>query len=260
MRLPIERGSDGAVERTVAVLRALAGTPAGASLTELAKATGIPTSTVHRNGRAHRPRRQGTAPQGFGRECVMTGPAIVVAGVGRFGDLHVRVWTEAGARVVGVVDTDPDRLAEVARRRNVPRTGADLGALLDEVRPDAVVIATDEASHPGLAITALEAGCHVFVEKPLALSAADAGRIAEVAAARGRQVVAGHISRFTAQMTRMRAAVQGGAVGRLCALRCGATSAGTGSSASAIAWTRSGSRASMTSTWPCRSPAARSAG
>jgi IclR family acetate operon transcriptional repressor len=45
-----ERGSDGlsAVERTVAVLRALAGSPPGASLTELVKATGIPTSTLHR--------------------------------------------------------------------------------------------------------------------------------------------------------------------------------------------------------------------
>jgi DNA-binding IclR family transcriptional regulator len=43
-----ERGPDNAVERTVAVLHALAGQPAGASLTELVKATGIPTTTLHR--------------------------------------------------------------------------------------------------------------------------------------------------------------------------------------------------------------------
>jgi predicted dehydrogenase len=143
----------------------------------------------------------------------------VVAGVGRFGDLHVRVWSEAGAEVVGLADTDPARLAEVARIRGVADTGTELGPLLDRVRPDVVVIAADESAHVALALTALSAGCHVFVEKPLALSAADAWRIADAAAAAGRQVVAGHISRFTAPMARMRARVAAGAVGTLCALR-----------------------------------------
>ncbi|MDG4832793.1 Gfo/Idh/MocA family oxidoreductase [Solwaraspora sp. WMMD1047] len=149
----------------------------------------------------------------------MTEPTVVVAGVGRFGALHVRVWTEAGARVVGLVDPDTGRLAEVAAAHRVEQIGTDLADLLDRTRPDIVVIASDEASHAGLAVTALAAGCHVFVEKPLALSAADAWRIADVAQTHRRQVVVGHISRFTAQMTRMRAAVDRGAVGTLCALR-----------------------------------------
>ncbi|WBB80333.1 Gfo/Idh/MocA family oxidoreductase [Micromonospora sp. WMMD882] len=148
-----------------------------------------------------------------------TGPTVAIAGVGRFGALHARAWAEAGARIVGLVDPDADRLAGTARAHRVERTGTDLAALLDQVRPDIVVVASDEASHAGLAVTALTAGCHVFVEKPLALSAADAWRIADTARAHDRQVVAGHISRFTAQMSRMRAGVERGAVGRLCALR-----------------------------------------
>lgn len=146
-------------------------------------------------------------------------PTVVIAGVGRFGELHARVWTEAGARVVGLVDVDAARLAEVARARGVAHAATELAPLLDELRPDITVIATDEASHAGLAVTALAAGSHVFVEKPLALSGADAWRIRATAEAHDRQVVAGHISRFTAEMSRMRARVDGGAIGTLCALR-----------------------------------------
>lgn len=145
--------------------------------------------------------------------------AVVVAGVGRFGELHARAWTEAGARITGLVDPSPVRLASVAALHGVQDTGPSLAPLLDRVRPDVVVIASDEASHASLAVTALEAGCHVFVEKPLALSTSDAHRIAGTAAACDRQVVAGHISRFTAAISRMRARVDQGAIGALCALR-----------------------------------------
>lgn len=149
----------------------------------------------------------------------MNGPAVVIAGVGRFGDLHARVWAEAGARVVGLVDPDPVRLAAMADAHRVAATAPALDGLLARVHPDVVVIAADEASHADLAVTALAAGCHVFVEKPLALSAADAWRVARTATDHRRQVMVGHISRFTPQMSRMRARVDHGAVGQLCALR-----------------------------------------
>lgn len=147
------------------------------------------------------------------------GMTVVVAGVGRFGALHARVWREAGARIVGLVETDPGRLAEAAATHGVPHTDRDLAALLARQPADAVVVASDEASHAELAVTALRAGSHAFVEKPLALSTVDALRIAETATARDRHVVAGHISRFAAPMTRMRARVAAGAIGTLCALR-----------------------------------------
>lgn len=147
------------------------------------------------------------------------GPTLVVAGVGRFGALHVRVWSEAGARVVGLCDPDTDRLAEVAMRFGVDRRHCDLARLLEDVRPEAVVVASDEATHAELALAALRAGCHVFVEKPLALSSDDAWRVRDAAAAAGRQVVVGQISRFADPYRRLRDGVRTDRVGSLRALR-----------------------------------------
>jgi len=147
------------------------------------------------------------------------GLRVVVAGVGRFGALHVRVWRELGADVVGLCDVDEQRLADVAAGCGGTAVSADLATLLARVEPDVVVVASDEATHAELTVTALGAGCHVFVEKPLAMSGPEAWRVAEAAAAAGREVVAGHISRFAAPYVRMQQTLRGGGIGRLCALR-----------------------------------------
>lgn len=154
-----------------------------------------------------------------GSEMAQHQPTIVVAGLGRFGALHARVWTEAGARIVGMCDVDVERVRTVATQFGVESYDTSLHGLLERLAPDAVLVATDEASHAELAIAALEAGCHVFVEKPLALSSDDAWRIHSTAAALARQVVVGQISRFALPYARMRRSVQQGRVGRLCALR-----------------------------------------
>ncbi len=148
-----------------------------------------------------------------------TGPRVVVVGVGRFGALHVRVWREAGADVVGICDTSPLRLDEIARRFGIDVAEDDAERLIRRLQPDAVVIATDEHTHAALAISSLAAGAHVFVEKPLALSGEEAWRIHAASRAAGREVVAGQISRFAAAYIRMRASIDSGRIGRLCALR-----------------------------------------
>ena len=147
------------------------------------------------------------------------GPRVVVAGVGRFGALHVRVWRELGADVVGLCDVDEERLGQVADEFGITSFAADLPGLLPRVEVDVVVVASDESTHADLAVTALEAGCHVFVEKPLALSGADARRVAAAARAASREVVAGQISRFAAPYLRMRQTLLEGRIGRLCSLR-----------------------------------------
>ncbi|MFH5823838.1 Gfo/Idh/MocA family protein [Georgenia sp. AZ-5] len=144
---------------------------------------------------------------------------VVVAGVGRFGTLHVRAWTEAGARVVGVVDADPGRAREVAAAYAVPEHGEDLRRMVASARPDVVVVASDEASHSDLTDIALEAGCHVFVEKPFALAVERAVRTRDLAARAGRSVVVGHISRFAAPYRYMRQALEAGRLGELWAMR-----------------------------------------
>lgn len=144
---------------------------------------------------------------------------VVVVGVGRFGALHVRAWQEAGAQVVGIVDRDVARLSEISAAYAVPVTGGDLADVLTTTRPDALIVVTDEASHADHVLTGLDAGCHIFVEKPLALTSHDASRIAEGAARAGRQVIAGQISRFGSAYVRMREAIQQGRIGQVCAMR-----------------------------------------
>ena len=147
------------------------------------------------------------------------GLRVVVAGVGRFGALHARVWRELGADVVGLCDVDQRRLEQVGREFGVAAVSTDLASLLARVETDVVVVASDESTHADLAVTALEAGCHVFVEKPLALSGAEAWRVSAAAGTAAREVVTGQISRFAAPYMRLRQTLAAGGVGRLCSLR-----------------------------------------
>src|SRR3546814_18275844 len=61
----------------------------------------------------------------------------------------------------------------MAARHSIPLVVADLAELLEQSRPDAVHVLTPPASHAAIALAAMEHGCHVLVEKPMADSAAD---------------------------------------------------------------------------------------
>jgi UDP-2-acetamido-3-amino-2,3-dideoxy-glucuronate N-acetyltransferase len=75
---------------------------------------------------------------------------------------------------------------------------SDWDAMLADASIDGVVIATAAPSHDQLAIAALQAGKHVYVEKPLSLSLAGAISIAKAAQMTGRQVMVGHLIRYHA--------------------------------------------------------------
>ncbi|WP_437576028.1 Gfo/Idh/MocA family protein [Sorangium sp. So ce887] len=121
---------------------------------------------------------------------------VALVGCGRWGEKLLRALSEnARARVVAVADVDRGRLARA--RALAPR--ARLVRTVDEAlaaRVDAVLVATPPSSHGELALRALEAGADVFVEKPLALSAAQADRCASRAAALGRIGMVGHLLRY----------------------------------------------------------------
>ncbi len=72
---------------------------------------------------------------------------------------------------------------------------ADFPEALARLKPDVACIATYSDSHADYAVRALEAGCHVFVEKPLATTVADARRVVDAATANGRKLVVGYILR-----------------------------------------------------------------
>ena len=123
--------------------------------------------------------------------------AIGLVGAGHFGRFHaLKVAAAPRAVLVGVHDPDAARAAVVAREAG----GApvlELGALLE--RADAVIVAAPAELHAMLATRALEAGCHVLVEKPIASTLAEADALAAHASARGLVLQVGHLLRFSAE-------------------------------------------------------------
>ncbi len=93
-------------------------------------------------------------------------------------------------------DADATALTREAGRFPGARQTARIDDALNDPEVDAVSIATDAMTHARLAIAALRAGKHVFVEKPLAMSAADARAVLETARSVGRKLMVGHLLEY----------------------------------------------------------------
>lgn len=118
---------------------------------------------------------------------------VGLIGCGKMGLAHLRAISRAGgAVVVGIAD--PAASAESLRPLVGPgvRIVATVDQLLKETSPDIVHIVTPPATHARLAMQALAAGCHVYVEKPFALTRREAEEVLEFAASRQLLVTAGH--------------------------------------------------------------------
>ncbi len=117
----------------------------------------------------------------------------LVAGLGTMGRSHALSYAaHPGFALCGLVNRSPLELP--AALGDVPMQ-ADFHAALADVDADVVCIATYSDSHADYAVAALEAGRHVFVEKPLATTVADAERVVAAARANGRTLVVGYILR-----------------------------------------------------------------
>lgn len=121
---------------------------------------------------------------------------VGVVGLGSFGKHHVRHYAHnTRARLVAVADVDFERASAFGRE-----FGATAFADYRDVigRVDAVSIAVPAAGHHEVASAFIEAGVHVFVEKPLAATAEAARTLVTEAAAAGVVLQVGHIERFNA--------------------------------------------------------------
>ncbi|GAA0924384.1 Gfo/Idh/MocA family oxidoreductase [Nonomuraea longicatena] len=129
---------------------------------------------------------------------------IGVVGPGAIAERHVAALAGAGAQVAAVAGPDERQTRAFAERHGIParyRTADDLYA-----HPwlDAVVIASPHEHHAAQTIAALRAGLHVLCEIPVALSLADAERVAAVSAETGRHVAVAHTLRFCAPYLKAR--------------------------------------------------------
>jgi len=137
-----------------------------------------------------------------------------VIGAGAWGKNHVRTAaTLAEGELTAVCDVDPAVRERLARQFPAVHVTAELADLL--ARVDAVVIASPAGTHARFALACLEAGKPCLVEKPFALSTADAQAVARAAADRNLPVLAGHLLVFHPAVERLRTLVQGGDLGRV---------------------------------------------
>ncbi|TIW91615.1 MAG: Gfo/Idh/MocA family oxidoreductase [Mesorhizobium sp.] len=118
---------------------------------------------------------------------------VVVAGLGNMGRSHALAYhTNPGFEIAALINRSDVPLPEGLSGYGIRRSFDE--ALRDE-EPDVACIATYSDSHADYAVRAFEAGCHVFVEKPLATTVADARRVVAAAKANGKKLVIGYILR-----------------------------------------------------------------
>lgn len=140
------------------------------------------------------------------------GPRVAVIGCGYWGKNLVRTFAQLGA-LAAVVDPDAENAAALAAQYSVPQR--DLDAALADPDIDAAVIAAPAKDHAAVALRALEAGKHVFVEKPLALDVADAEAVVAAAERHGRTLMVGHLLQYHPAFLALRRMVADGALGDL---------------------------------------------
>lgn len=119
-----------------------------------------------------------------------------LVGTGFIGSVHARSIVAAGARLAGVAASVPEHGRTAATRLGAARaydSGLDLARAPDI---DVVHIATPNDSHADLVLAALHAGKHVVCEKPLSVSAVEAGQLADAATAHGAIAAIPFVNRF----------------------------------------------------------------
>jgi predicted dehydrogenase len=136
---------------------------------------------------------------------------VAVIGYGYWGPNLVRNLSETpGARLVSVCDLKRENLAKVKGRYPSVEVTNDFDEILRDPRIDAVAIATPVSTHFRLALSALMAGKHVLVEKPMAATGEEARRLVDEAARRRLVLAVDHTFIHTGAVRKMREIIQNG--------------------------------------------------
>jgi predicted dehydrogenase len=140
---------------------------------------------------------------------------VGIIGLG-FGRAHIPAWQAHGCEVVAVSQRNLASAKSVADRYGIPRAFERWEELLSEAHPEIVVIATPPHLHREIATRALEGGAHVLCEKPMAMDAAEARAMTDVAArAGGRVAMVCFNWRFIPAMQRFHEMAESGHLGRV---------------------------------------------
>jgi predicted dehydrogenase len=149
---------------------------------------------------------------------------IAIAGCGLAARIHLdRLLALDSVQVVGCADPDRAAAEALAARMRKPDSSdhaaplacADHRELLRRTTPDALAVFTPHLAHYRVAMDALQAGCHVFIEKPLSTSVQEAADIVGLARRRDRKVGVGHQYRLRPSLVEARRRLAEGSIGPL---------------------------------------------
>ena len=141
---------------------------------------------------------------------------VAVVGLGYWGPNLVRNLAELdAAQLVAVCDVDPERLAVVGRRYPAVRRTRDLDDVLTADDIEAVLVATPVSTHHPIGMAALKARKHVFIEKPLAMSAVEGEQLAGTASMLDLVLMPGHTFLYSPPVVAIHDLIISGALGRL---------------------------------------------
>ncbi len=120
-----------------------------------------------------------------------------------------------GCEVVALCSGTPARVEAAARQHDIPHWFTDYRVMLDQLDLDLVAVVTPVALHHPMTLAALDKGCHVLCEKPMAMDVAEARAMTEAAHRAGVVHVIDHELRFNPTRLRMKALLDEGYVGEV---------------------------------------------
>ncbi len=139
---------------------------------------------------------------------------IAIVGCGKVADQHIHaIHRIPDCEIVALCDREPLMARQLGERWGFSACFSDVKEMLHLASPDVVHITTPPQGHYSLAAECLNAGSHVYVEKPFTITAGEAEALVQLAEDRGLRATVGHNYQFTLEMLEMRRLVEKGFLG-----------------------------------------------
>jgi len=139
---------------------------------------------------------------------------VAIIGCGKIADQHVEhIVRIPDCQIVGVCDSEELMAKQLQERMNIPAHFSKVQDLLDKAKPDVVHITAPPQTHHSIGKLCLDAGCHVYMEKPFTVNHRDAEELINLVERRNLRLTVGHDAQFKHAANQMRKLVQEGYLG-----------------------------------------------
>ncbi|HEY5869312.1 MAG TPA: Gfo/Idh/MocA family oxidoreductase, partial [Candidatus Tectomicrobia bacterium] len=139
---------------------------------------------------------------------------VAIIGCGKVADQHVeQIRYIPGCEIVGVCDREELMARQLQERLGIQACFSEVQELLEKTKPDVVHITTPPQSHYPVGKLCLEAGCHVYIEKPFTINTAEAEELIALAGRKQSKLTVGNNYQFSHAAIRMRQLIERGYLG-----------------------------------------------